>query len=387
MAIFISIVCLVLFGALIHQRTSWQARERALKVDLEGAIATVEALTKARNEAEERGRLLAKEVEELAPFREVRDATLEAEKLRTQADAHYANAVAEAKTVEKNAQHNAEQIIAKAKGDASNIRNAAEVAAQSLKRDAEIAGLTATRHADSVIKAAQERAEQIAGDAYKAITEAESLKQVAKAMQNVIDGYGDRYLVPTMSLIDDLAEEYSFDDAGQQLKLRSPIIYREQGSFADQARQLLPAVYSCERGIHHYRSAAVTTYRQYLKGDLVPLKKYFYALRPLLSVRWLEKYSSAPPIEFDKLLHLIEGERELVSDIQSLLVKKSAAPEMGLDRHVARIDTFIESELARLESVVPDPSHNANALPMLNALFLQLLEQTWGGGLPLRLII
>ncbi|MYM41356.1 nucleotidyltransferase domain-containing protein [Duganella qianjiadongensis] len=163
--------------------------------------------------------------------------------------------------------------------------------------------------------------------------------------------------------------------------IRSPIIYSERGSFADQARQLLPAVYSCERGIHHYRSAAVTTFRHYMKGDLIPLKKYFYALRPLLSVRWLEKYRTAAPIEFDQLLPLIEGESELVREIQALLVKKSAAPEMGLDRRVARIDAFIEAELARLASFVPDPSHNPQALPLLNVLFLQVLEQTWRSAL------
>jgi hypothetical protein len=37
-------------------------------------------------------------------------------------------------------------------------------------------------------------------------------------MQNVIDGYGDRYLKPTVSLLDELADTYSFDEAGRQLK-------------------------------------------------------------------------------------------------------------------------------------------------------------------------
>ena len=37
-------------------------------------------------------------------------------------------------------------------------------------------------------------------------------------MKNVIEGYGDRYLKPTYSLLDELADTYGFDEAGQQLK-------------------------------------------------------------------------------------------------------------------------------------------------------------------------
>jgi hypothetical protein len=38
-------------------------------------------------------------------------------------------------------------------------------------------------------------------------------------MKNVVDGYGDRYLKPTYSLLDELADTYGFEEAGQQLKL------------------------------------------------------------------------------------------------------------------------------------------------------------------------
>ena len=36
-------------------------------------------------------------------------------------------------------------------------------------------------------------------------------------MRNIVEGYGDRYLVPTHSLLDDLAAEYGYDAAGQSL--------------------------------------------------------------------------------------------------------------------------------------------------------------------------
>jgi predicted nucleotidyltransferase len=159
--------------------------------------------------------------------------------------------------------------------------------------------------------------------------------------------------------------------------IQSPIIYTEQGDFAEEARQLLPSVYSCESGIYHYRSMAKTNYRGYLKADMVPLKKYFYVLRPLLSVRWLERYGTAAPIEFSKLLHLIDGEHALLADIDALLAKKRAAPEMGLDSPVASIDAFIEAELARLEMVSPERVQRAEVLPEINGVFHRALSQAW----------
>ena len=36
-------------------------------------------------------------------------------------------------------------------------------------------------------------------------------------MKNIIKGYGDEYLIPNHSLLDDLAEEYNHKEAGQEL--------------------------------------------------------------------------------------------------------------------------------------------------------------------------
>lgn len=159
--------------------------------------------------------------------------------------------------------------------------------------------------------------------------------------------------------------------------IQSPIIYVEQGSFAEEARRLLPSVYSCESGIYHYRSMAKTNYRGYLRAEMVPLKKYFYVLRPLLSVRWLERYGTAAPIEFSKLLHLIEDDAPLLAAIDALLEKKRMAPELGLERPVPSIDAFIEAELARLETVAPLRPLRETALSSLNGLFHGSLAQAW----------
>lgn len=71
----------------------------------------------------------------------------------------------------------------------------------------------------NIIKNAEEKAEEIAGSAYKALKDADAYEQTAKAMKNIIKGYGDEYLKPTFSLLDQLAEDFSHTDAGENLRV------------------------------------------------------------------------------------------------------------------------------------------------------------------------
>lgn len=160
--------------------------------------------------------------------------------------------------------------------------------------------------------------------------------------------------------------------------IQSPIVYREDGPFATLAREAMAAVYSCQKGIYHYRSMARTNYRSYLRADLVPLKKYFYVLRPLLAVRWLERHQQAAPIAFEKLLSVAPADPALHADIQTLLQIKRAAPEMGLEPQVASIHAFIESELERLEAITLPNEPMMGQLDCFNTIFHRCLVEAWG---------
>lgn len=158
--------------------------------------------------------------------------------------------------------------------------------------------------------------------------------------------------------------------------IQSPIRYIEQGGFAEGARRLLPDVYARESGMYHYRSMAKTNHRGYLREAVVPLKKYFYVLRPLLSVRWIERHGGAAPLEFQRLLTLIEDQPALVADILALLERKRTAPEMGTGPRIASVDAFIAAELERLEAMRPEKVHRAGAIDHLNALMRATLDES-----------
>ncbi len=123
---------------------------------------------------------------------------------------------------------------------------------------------------------------------------------------------------------------------------------------------------------------AKTNFRGYLQAERVPLKKYFYVLRPLLSVRWLEREREPAPIEFQRLLHTVDDEPGLFSAIDDLLELKRRTPELGLSPQVEPIQRFIERELSRLEGVAPVRAARTEVEPLLSALFRDLLRETWG---------
>ncbi|HEY4582273.1 MAG TPA: nucleotidyltransferase domain-containing protein [Lysobacter sp.] len=157
--------------------------------------------------------------------------------------------------------------------------------------------------------------------------------------------------------------------------IQSPVTYLERGGLRDGARRLLADVYAPGRGVHHYRNMARANHRRYLRTPTVRLKKYFYVLRPLLAARWIARAGAAPPIEFERLLAMLDGDRALLDAIGRLLDDKRAAPERGLAPAVPVLDAFIEAELA--SDVVPAHRREraAGAMDALNTLFRRVLAE------------
>ncbi len=158
--------------------------------------------------------------------------------------------------------------------------------------------------------------------------------------------------------------------------LHSPILYQSHTDFAAAARALLPQIYATHSGIYHYKSTAKTTFKEHLQADNVRLKKYFYALRPLLAVRWLERFGTPAPIEFDKLLDMLD-DADLRETIENLVILKRQTPELGLAPKIPALNAFIQAELTRLDALTPTVVKHESALTHLDALFLATLTQAW----------
>jgi uncharacterized protein len=134
--------------------------------------------------------------------------------------------------------------------------------------------------------------------------------------------------------------------------LRSPIIYWDAFSTAQQLRELSLRYFSFRSCIYRYLHMAEGNYREYLHGEEVRVKKYFYVLRPLLACRWIEAHESMPPVEFSRLI-----EDQLPSSLQTIVVdlinRKRAGEELDKGPRIREINEFVGEEIERLNQL-PD---------------------------------
>jgi len=90
--------------------------------------------------------------------------------------------------------------------------------AREIHQQAEAVLAQAYRDASAIRSQAEQNAIEIGGDAYAALKEKKLLEDAVKAIHNVIDGYGDRYVIPTHSLLDELAANFAHTSAGEALR-------------------------------------------------------------------------------------------------------------------------------------------------------------------------
>ena len=118
-------------------------------------------------------------------------------------------------------------------------------------------------------------------------------------------------------------------------------------------------------------------YREYLKGDEVWLKKYLYILRPLLAIRWMPEEKSAVPMEFDTLVNRLVKEKPLRRSIEELLRRKKEGQELDRGPKIQEISDFIERELSRLETEMPEQIGPKSDVEELNDVFRRSLAIAW----------
>ncbi len=148
-----------------------------------------------------------KDFEPLRKYEKFRDAEAEAQR-------QLSEALKAATSLRTDAQIWLEQ----ARNFAANERSLAIQGAKEMREEADALLTQATRDAGRILAEAEKRAEQIGGDAYVALRDKQTLEQALPALWNATEGYGDRYVIPTHSLLDDLAVDFGYTQAGQALR-------------------------------------------------------------------------------------------------------------------------------------------------------------------------
>lgn len=223
--IIIVIICVLLFIKVFKTSKRNEQIEKEFGSQKEKYITEIEDLKRQREQAENernkyatQNKTLVEENSQLAKWRVVVDADAKAQEIYKEALAVKEKAEAEASAILSSAHERADALLTEAGKMAAQTSDAAKQEAKMLRDNAKTILDEATLQANSIIESANKKAEEIAGSAYAAMKNAEHYEKAVKAMRNIINGYGDQYLIPGRSLLDELAAEFGYTEAGEELK-------------------------------------------------------------------------------------------------------------------------------------------------------------------------
>jgi len=161
--------------------------------------------------------------------------------------------------------------------------------------------------------------------------------------------------------------------------LGSPIVYWEKSKTAQELRVLTPQYYSRKACTYHYLHMAEGNFRDYLRGEEVWVKKYFYVLRPLLAILWMVQDRGVVPTDFNVIVANLDMDQTLRQAINDLIEEKKAGEELRHGPRNETISTFIEREIERLSHNKPEYPRQAVPVEPLDKLFIRSLDEIWPG--------
>ena len=160
--------------------------------------------------------------------------------------------------------------------------------------------------------------------------------------------------------------------------MQSNIVYHKAYSTFDKMKALHSTIFTPTSCMYHYLNMAKGNFREYLQGEEVKMKKYFYVLRPVLAAKWIEQFNEFPPLEFPILLDKLVPEGELKTEIKKLLQRKISGEELDLESRIDVINNFLNFEIEELDKYarsldveLEDPTEK------LDQLFRDTLEEVW----------
>ncbi|HBA6939891.1 TPA: DUF4041 domain-containing protein [Escherichia coli] len=178
----------------------------------------IESLKSQLENLRDKHEALEKRAEPLWKYTTIHNAELEAERRIAETEKEVQELISKAHLEAETLLDNAREEVFLLNKDAKEKRNKAREKLDEANSKADEIVRLANDNAASLISNAEAKARDIAGSAYEAKKFAEKYQSVVNAMKNKIKGYGDEWIIPNQSVLDELANKYSFKDAGNELK-------------------------------------------------------------------------------------------------------------------------------------------------------------------------
>lgn len=157
--------------------------------------------------------------------------------------------------------------------------------------------------------------------------------------------------------------------------LSSPLVYKESGPLASLLRTAASVSTSPIRAWHHYRSLMEKSRARY--WDKKPsIKAWFYVLRPLLAMRWIELGNGVPPMRFDLLMDGVIQDNVLRNELNALVEQKKLGAEQDNFTPPPTVTIYVDGELERLHDNPPKLS-SEHQKAELDYIFRTSLDAAW----------
>ncbi|MFD2261883.1 nucleotidyltransferase domain-containing protein [Lacibacterium aquatile] len=152
--------------------------------------------------------------------------------------------------------------------------------------------------------------------------------------------------------------------------LSSPVVYRADPVFLADIQAAAEATHRPQNSFHHYFNMGRRTHREHLSAPRIRLKKYLYALRPLLAAAWIEQGRGIVPMAFQDLVDALVKDKELRRAIDDLIDRKRHVGEAEAAPAIPALQGFIEAEIERLAAITP-PIKEAFDVGILDRLMVK----------------
>lgn len=158
--------------------------------------------------------------------------------------------------------------------------------------------------------------------------------------------------------------------------IESPIRYRDDHPVVEQLSKLADDVLNGRALAHHYANLGQNNADRWMAKDGdVPVKKYFYSLRPALAIRFLRNHPGGrPPMDLQALVEASDLPAAIITDIDHLIEAKKTTNEKSNGARKPAIDALIKDELARASEVTDQSGSDEAFFARAEKIFLELVN-------------
>jgi len=160
--------------------------------------------------------------------------------------------------------------------------------------------------------------------------------------------------------------------------LSSNEVYIRNEAIVEKLRSLAKDFFNPIPVSHHYLNLAKKMLHEITEMETAKIKKYFYILRPIANLNYIQQEQKMPFMEYDKTLDAISPPADVFTAIQELKQQKLNLLEHDkIPTHKFLVNYF-SSEINRFEDLLKELKHEKNTnYDCADEAFRVILKDVW----------